>query len=214
MRSPGRGRHRRCLPFAAVSCAILAAVSASAQAPTAPPNLLSNGDFEKGAVGFSSDYGVSARSTTAPGQEGWLTVADDPRRFNPLGASFGDHTTGRGRMLVVNGATAPGRVVWSQTVRAFPNTRSEFRFWVASWGRTDDSGASPNPAHLVVRIDGGPVGEAAVAPAKTGVWAQWVGRWAPPDGTTRATLTITDENTEFLGNDFALDDLSFTQAPP
>src|SRR5688500_7721593 len=76
-------------------------------------NLIYNGDFELGNKGFLMDY------TFSPGdirREGTYDLSTDPRRSHEAAASYGDHTSGAGLMMVVNGATKPDQVVWSQTV--------------------------------------------------------------------------------------------------
>lgn len=180
-------------------------------------NLLANGNFEAGNRGFTSDYGFTTEATTAPGQEGQYTLGVNPQQINGLGASFGDHTTGKGRMMIVNGSTNPkSPVVWRQTVSVTPRTMYRFTFWVASWGRYGNSQKAINPAQLEVAINGEPLGisdglnriATVPAPAVVGQWRQVSLLWLS-GGATAADLTILDRNREFLGNDFALDDLSF-----
>src|SRR5262249_48965933 len=69
------------------------------------PNLTANGNFTLGNTGFQSDYTFSSTSTA----EGRYTVTTNPRLFHPGGASYGDHTTGTGPMLVVNSAVSPNQ---------------------------------------------------------------------------------------------------------
>ena len=62
-------------------------------------NLLTNGDFSAGNTGFTSQY------TYSPGNllhEGTYTVDNNPHNDSIYGASFGDHTTGKGLMLIAN----------------------------------------------------------------------------------------------------------------
>lgn len=85
----------------------------------AADNLVVNGDFEAGNTGFYSDYDyVSA--------EGWSTlqppsvyaIGTDPYLYHSAwGPGFGDHTSGDGLMMIVNGTTTvPPGIVWGQEV--------------------------------------------------------------------------------------------------
>src|SRR4051812_12269472 len=71
--------------------------------------MIFNGDFEKGNVGFTSDY-----STPGLLDQGWYQVLTDPHLANPYAVSYHDHTTGSGLMMAVNGPLDPNAVVWSQ----------------------------------------------------------------------------------------------------
>src|SRR5262245_25356363 len=76
-------------------------------------NLIINGDYESGNSGFTSSYAYS------PGDLRRDTVYDilrNPSSAHSIGVSFGDHTTGSGLMMAVNGSVAGNVTVWSQTV--------------------------------------------------------------------------------------------------
>jgi hypothetical protein len=61
-----------------------------------------NADFSAGNLGFSSDYQFADINS----DEGQFTVQSDPQNWNAAFVNFGDHTTGNGKMLIVNGATS------------------------------------------------------------------------------------------------------------
>ena len=65
-------------------------------------NLLTNGDFEQGNnLGFSSNYTfVTPPVTTGAGQYG---IGINPQPYNTSFISMGDHTTGTGNMMIVDG---------------------------------------------------------------------------------------------------------------
>ena len=161
-----------------------------------------NGDFEQGNRGFRSDYRLS-HDNVRP--ELSYDLVADPRHAHAEAASFGDHTSGKGRMMVVNGGVAPGLVVWGQIVAVRPGADYTFRLWVASW--------TPfSPADLDVRINGTSVGRAQ-APAAVGQWQELRVAWkAGADGT--AAIEILGLNPAFSGNDFALDDISLRGPAP
>jgi len=89
-----------------------------------PVNLITNGDFEAGNTGFTTEYTYLDPSNTGPwtlGPEYMYTVSTDPNLYHSAWSSFGDHTSGSGNMMIVNGTwedTSPGynAVVWAQEV--------------------------------------------------------------------------------------------------
>lgn len=177
---------------------LLLAVSRSEPAHALP---LANGDFSLGNTGFASDYAFS------PGDifgEGSYDVVADPQLAHPFATSYGDHTSGDGLMLAVNGAVDAGRAVWSETVDVLPDTPYVFSLWVSSW-------FAGSPAHLAVRFDGSVVGELD-APSAAGVWQRFSAPWTSgPDSSV--TIAIEDLVTAEGGNDFALDDLALRVVP-
>ncbi|MBN2074457.1 MAG: hypothetical protein JW762_02790 [Dehalococcoidales bacterium] len=87
-------------------------------------NLIVNGDFEAGNTGFTTEYTYLNPSNTGTwtlGPEYMYTVSTDPSLYHSAWTSFGDHTTGSGQMMIVNGTwedTSPGydAIVWEQEV--------------------------------------------------------------------------------------------------
>jgi hypothetical protein len=179
-----------------------ALVLGSVLAPAARGDeLIRNGNFEQGNKEFRTAYKHSPGSVLDA-----LTydVVTDPSTAHRDAASFGDHTSGKGHMLVVNGGNAADRAVWEQTVEVRPGAEYTFSLWVATW-------YALSPAELDVHINGKSVGK-VTAPEKCGEWKQLKVKWEP--GTTRsAKIEIFDLNTDVAGNDFALDDISL-QGPP
>jgi hypothetical protein len=70
-------------------------------------NLLVNGDFSLGNTGFTSDYIFTSDILPA----GTYCIDTDPHHCHPLAASYGDHTSGTGLMLIANGDVTPNQVV-------------------------------------------------------------------------------------------------------
>jgi hypothetical protein len=167
--------------------------------------LIRNGNFEQGNKEFRTGY----RHTPGTVLDA-LTydVVTDPNRSHQDAASFGDHTSGKGHMLVVNGGKAPDQEVWAQTVEVKPGVEYTLSLWVATW-------YALSPAELDVHINGKSVGK-VTAPDKCGTWKQLKVKWKA--GTARtARIEIFDRNTSVAGNDFALDDISLQgpgAAPP
>ena len=105
----------------AVTLIMVFAMSTSVFA--ASDKLIINGDFEAGNTGFQTDYKYLDPSQTGVwtlGPEFMYTISTNPSQYHSYwGPGFGDHTTGTGSMMIVNGtptATEPKALVWGQIV--------------------------------------------------------------------------------------------------
>ena len=165
-------------------------------------NLVINGDFSNGNNDFISGYSHTPTNVT----EGEYFVGNDPKTWNISLDYCNDHTNGNGQMLLVNGAPAAGVQVWSQAVSIKPNTDYAFSAWLQSmW--------SPNPANLQLFINGVPLAGAFTASVPPCNWTQFYSIWNS-GANSSVILSIVDMNTEIVGNDFALDDISFSEIIP
>jgi hypothetical protein len=104
-------------------------------------NLIVNDDFEAGNSGFTSDYDVVVATGHNTLQPPYVyAIGTDPYLYHSAWTSFGDHTSGTGNMMIVNGSSegTPGALVWGQTVDTLtcvpvPNI-SEYTLWAGqSW---------------------------------------------------------------------------------
>ncbi len=164
-------------------------------------NFVDNGDFSLGNTGFTSDY----RDTNGAGSlypEGFYSIVTNPNSVHPNFASFGDHTTGTGNMMVINGAGSPVNI-WCQTIAVTPNTQYDF----SAWGASCTTG---NPAQLQFEINGVLVGTSLQLPAVNGQWVEFHVVWNS-GANTSITICIHDQQTALSGNDFAIDDITFRQ---
>lgn len=160
-------------------------------------NLIINGDFSNGLVGFTSDYHVASTSTT----ESQYYVGTSSKAWNPhLDQDCKDHS-GNGNMLLVNGAPGEDMKIWSQTITVSPNTNYAFSTWIESLFRD-------NPAMLQFSINGQTIGGIITASLPICNWTQFYTTWNSGT-TTNAVISIINKNTNTWGNDFALDDISF-----
>ncbi|MGB4970306.1 MAG: gliding motility-associated C-terminal domain-containing protein [Saprospiraceae bacterium] len=91
-------------------------------------NLVSNGDFESGSGGFTHEYNYG--SPGGPFSPGWLSVGTNPFLYNGGFANCGDHTTGSGNQLIVDGHTTPNSKVWCQNITVTAGRTYLFRFYV------------------------------------------------------------------------------------
>ncbi len=120
---------------------------------------------------------------------------------NPAqGARGGDHTTGSGLALFVNGSNNSSVVFWEQTVTVTPNATYDFTAWGTLWF----GGASTQK----LKMDGSDVGSLAISTAQD-AWAENDMQWTS-GAATSATFHLINASTQFSSNDFALDDLTLT----
>jgi len=163
-------------------------------------NLIGNGDFELGNAVFTSSYTLN----TNLWGEGTYYVGSNANTYHSSFQGMTDHTTGSGNYMIVNGATSPGTIVWSQTITVTPNTDYAFTTWVTTV-------ANSPWAQLQFSINGQQIGNVFSAPStygQTNTWENFYIVWN--SGTnTQATISIINQNTVAGGNDFGLDDISF-----
>jgi len=187
--------------FAHVILAVAAVWLTSGQ--TAKANLIANGNFESGNVGFSSGYTYS-HGNIAP--EGVFDVVTDPHNSHPGGESYGDHTSGSGLMLAVNGSSVAGALVWSETVGVTPGRTFDINGWLSNW-----SALPQVTTNLRLQVNGSILGE-FTSPANFKVWAPFDYQW-PSGANTSAHIEFISLSTAPVGNDFALDDLAMNEVP-
>ena len=119
-------------------------------------NLINNGDFELGNSGFGTDFTFTDETWDGSPPSGlWdplmYTTAPDASPYHPNAVSYGDHTSGEGNYMIVNGSTdLDVNTVWSQTVLLQSNlvaglqsrepTVYKFSVWGSSWAEDDIPG--------------------------------------------------------------------------
>lgn len=177
-------------------------ISASTSSTT---NLITNGDFSSGNTGFTTNYQFLATAPTGGLQNAYGVVTNPQAWFNAF-SNCGDHTTGTGRMLVADGATTPNSIVWRQTVPVVNNRVYNFGFWIQSV-------VTNNPANIEVFINGVSVGF-RLAPtdvncASPNRWVQFTHTWNSLSSNS-ADIVLYNRNINLVGNDFAIDDITFT----
>lgn len=168
----------------------------------ASANLFVNGDFEAGNSGFSSDYVFTSSNSS----EGQYTVSSMPSSFNGAFFNIGDHTSGTGKYMVINGATSGSPAVWRQTAGILPNTTYYFSAWTST-------AVGGGPAVLQLKVNGNNQGSSFQLPNNVGSWAEWTVSWNS-GASTSATFEIINSNQSVFPNDFYLDDLSVVVPEP
>lgn len=173
---------------------------------SSPTNLVFNGDFTQGNVGFITDYS-QVDNPNPFGVQSSYDIVQNPNAWFTAFASCGDHTTGDGNLMVFDGSTDPtGTIrVWcnEDVINVEPNTDYTFSYYIASV-------APENPAVMQVQINGVTLAETLDAPPTTCLWTLHSFSWNSGSSTTAAVCIF---NLEFAnnGNDFALDDISLAE---
>ncbi len=170
-------------------------------------NLVVNGDFESGNTGFTTGYALG--DVSGPGSYNIVKNPSTAQGSYGDWCNCGDHTTGSGMMMVVNGANSVSTPVWEEMVHVTPSTGYIFSYWGAEMDH--DSSSLPR---LLVKINGRVVGRGTIpekSPDNGGSWYEYKSKWNSRSSTT-AHLAIFDENTDTGWNDFMLDDIRFSSS--
>ncbi len=170
-----------------------------------PANLIPNGNFELGNFGFGTQHVYSPGDIFDPAT---YDVVTSPKLSHPAAASFGDHTTGSGLMMAVNGAVVADQIVWTRIVKVAPNSPYIFSAWVSNW--------DVNPSHPVAKLEfrlNNVLAGTFNAPSSAGVWARFSTGWYS-GAANKLKITITNQDLAYTGNDFALDDISLIRNKP
>jgi len=163
------------------------------------PNLIVNGDFSSGNTGFTSAYTYSNSNNS----ESFYTVTPSPFWWHNLFSGCGDHTTGNGNMMVMNGSFSNNTVIWSETITVKPHTNYAFSSWVASVHPAA-------PAVLQFSVNDSLLGTSFNASSTCCDWERFYQVWNSGNEST-AEIKIVNQNIEYFGNDFALDDIYFSE---
>lgn len=176
-------------------------VTSSVNSPSA--NMVTNGNFSQGNLGFTSDYIYIPNAGTSGVQRAYGVVTTANSWFQFFPSCNIEHTSGTGKMMVIDGSTinAGADKVWGQTITVQPNQTYTFSYWIQTV-------ALPNEANIEVKINGVVVGT-DLAPSTECSWSLRTYTWNSGTATS-AQIAIYDKVVVSSGNDFALDDISFT----
>ena len=161
-------------------------------------NLIFNGDFEQGNIGFNTQYDYTT-SSTAEGQYFVGTSIPDV-----WWAGCGDHTSGSGNMMILNAACTgtPGADFWCQTIAVTPNTDYYFSAFFAN------ANTNATTAVIALAIDGTQVATHSSVPGACNyeelnyIWNS---------GTqTSVNICLKEISNSCIGADFIVDDIRFS----
>jgi len=184
-------------------------LAASALSMPAMAATIANGNFEAGNSGFTSSYTYHADGA---GQHdlydaGAYGVGTNANNYHDAWASFGDHTSGSGNYMIVNGAESVVPV-WTSSTVAVSSGVYQLSFWLSSLYPV-------SPAMLTVAANNGsgPVtlGSSITAGSTTAAWGNFTSGLLTVNAPTNFTFSIVNANTDGNGNDFGLDDISLVK---
>ena len=168
-----------------------------------PTNFIANGDFSFGNSDFTTDYKFTS-NPAANGQQKCYGIVSNPKTWFNAFSACPDHTTGIDKMFVADGATSLAKV-WSQNVSGLlPNQDYDFSYYIQSL-------TSGTVAKMEVLINGVSLGPLKNAPASNCQWKLHKYIWNSGSNTS-ATITIYNRDLSGGGNDFAIDDIAFTES--
>ncbi len=185
------------------TCQILAAATIALIALGAPGtastlNLLTNGDFEQGNTGFGTDL-----EQAPPNISGSYMLTTNAQTFNEHFPNMGDHTTGTGILMAINGSDVQrNNVVWRASIDVERNAGYQFSGFIASLF------GAPRGV-LRVEINGETLGT-MFAPVSIGEWVNRSFTWSSNDA-VHAKIELIELSAAITGNDYALDDMAFVQ---
>ena len=185
---------------------LLLCLSLPMSAAAGPVNLITNSDFSGGYVGFTTDYIFTADGGADDDlwDPGVFGIDDTAAGRHPYWVTTGDHTSGSGAMMLVNGQTASASTVWKQSVSVAPDTTYFFEAWAMDLCCNALMPVPFEPPSLSFWINGFQVGSSLTG--STGAWSGLSNTWNSASASL-ATLEIRNGSTIYSGNDFALDDL-------
>jgi gliding motility-associated-like protein len=170
--------------------------------------LVVNGDFESGNTSFTSEYTVNNANLYTEGQ---YAVSDNPGDFHSNWAACGDHTSGTGNMMIINGDSEDNVHVWETSITVEPNTLYAFSAWIQNIHLISTN--SLGWPLLQFSISGNNLPGYLQTWDTTCVWYQFYTLWNS-GANTSADISIVNKHLVKLGNDFALDDISFAPLVP
>lgn len=181
----------------------------------AGPQLITNGDFELGNTGFTSDHQYAPTGFVSWGN---YSIRD----VNTLvGAKAGniwsclDHTTGTipGKFFICNHGGIQGNAIWRTTVPVEAGKEYLFCAYLNNLMKPGFANGGCNDPNVELWI----VGQGMIASLSVNelpdVWVPLSGTWTAPT-TGIVTLEILDSTPTLGCNDIALDDISFTTCAP
>jgi gliding motility-associated-like protein len=171
---------------------------------TSNTNLAFNGNFSLGNLGFNTVYAYYNAVNPTLAQRAYGIVSN-PNAWESGFTNCPDHTTGTGQMMVLDGSAinSGNDLVWGQNIAVLPFHSYTFSYWIQSV-------VASNPAVIRTTINGVVQGTGAATNVTCG-WTQYSYVWNS-GAAALAQIQLFDQTLATGGNDFALDDISFTTA--
>jgi hypothetical protein len=168
-------------------------------------NLLTNGNFEQGNTGFTSDYTYEDPNGTIHTFPSEYSVMSNPATAFTNGyLSYGDHTTGSGLMFFGDGGL-PTQNAWAENVNLMSGMYT-FAAWIA-----DPDPSIANAENLQLYVNGQPTGTNFTS-TEVGQWQEWTFNLnISSPGNDLISIRDINPNYPDGNDDFTMDDLSLTK---
>lgn len=158
-------------------------------------NLVTNGNFNAGNSGFSTQFNYSSTLTT----DGNYWIGNNAAAYHPQWIG-----TGNGPFMLVNaGWQQAGWRFWCQTIPVCPGQTYTISFRAASL-------ASQNPPILAWFVNNVFTGDEHTPPVGQGQWQTFSTTWTAPAGVTNADFCAQVSSGWGIGNDFGFDDVNIS----
>ena len=174
-------------------------------------NAVINGDFSGGNTGFSNNYTYFAPSPTTFTAIGKYSVLDMTQVFqsNSQWACTGNTTlTPTDAFLIVDGASGTGQTAWQNQVPITTIIGGQYKFCFDANNLVIPARDYADPV-LEVWINNVKVAGPFTLPETPDVWVAITASWTAISAT--AVIEIRATSSEGVGNDFAIDNISFKQ---
>lgn len=167
--------------------------------------LVINGNFDKGNTGFSSQYSFLNNPSASSGNfsTGMYAIAVTSKDKHPCFSSCADYSSGKGNMMIVNGAETSNRVVWEQTIIV----DTSYNYALSTFAQNISCNSNA-PAVLQFAINDSLIGPAFEVSSTLCLWERFYCLWNSKTDTV-AKISIVNKSIQVKGNDFALDSISF-----
>ncbi len=166
------------------------------QVSYASGNLVANGNFSSGNTGFSTQFVYNSNLNLG---DGYYYIGTNSASYH---SQF--NGTGTGPFMIVNsGSNSAWFLVWCQDVSVCPGQT----YTLSYRGRTLSNSI---PARLQWWINGVANGPEVLLPAYGAGWQTITHSWTASPGATTANICLRAMSGEGVGNDFGLDDVSFS----
>ncbi len=162
-------------------------------------NLVQNGDFEQGFSQFETAHQYVPAQADGLIPEGRIAVEKSIGNLHYAFKDCGDHTSGKGKMMLVNGAVKPNTVVWKQKICVPSMSLLSFKAWF--------SNLVTQPPFIEIRLNGKMIVDSRDVYLDQCDWIDLGFEWYS-GADTSAIIEIYNQNTEAGDNDFAIDDIS------
>jgi hypothetical protein len=166
------------------------------------PNLVKNGDFESGAMGFKSDFIYTDTSFN----RGYYIITENINRY---GSDFVNPIPKTGKYYAINVNKSGNQRLWYDSITVKPNTTYSFSC-IAANIKADFE----NPGVMNLKVNSKKVCPSLSLSFGSPAWTSRSIKFKTGPQETRIEISIVDEIWTLTGNDVAIDNIIFKEISP